>query len=101
VGEADAEAGDSAVEVGAAVTVDDLHGLHEEAEAAHRRHVQRQRGRREGRRHQQLQHLGRTHASWFFLPLPLRPRDESQPNQIQAARSWAYGVGDGSVMRRR
>ena len=48
--------------VGGTVAADGLHGLDEEAEAAHRRHVQRQRGRREGQRHQQLQHL--VDSSW-------------------------------------
>jgi len=56
-GESEAEAEDGAVGVGRAVAADGLHGLDEEAEAAHRRHVQRQRRRREGQRHEQLQHL--------------------------------------------
>jgi hypothetical protein len=67
------------VGVGRAVAADGLHGLDEEAEAAHRRHVQRQRGRREGQRHQQLQHLGRS------FPWALAPRDRS----TGAAGSWA------------
>jgi hypothetical protein len=55
-GEAEAEAGDGAVGVRRAVAADGLHGLDEEAEAANRRHVERQRRGREGQRHQQLQH---------------------------------------------
>jgi hypothetical protein len=52
-GEAEVETEDGAVGVWRAVAAD---GLDEEAEAPHRRHVERQRRGREGQRHEQLQH---------------------------------------------
>uniref|UniRef100_A0A8R7UBM4 Uncharacterized protein n=1 Tax=Triticum urartu TaxID=4572 RepID=A0A8R7UBM4_TRIUA len=80
-GEAEAEAGDGALGVGRALAAHRLHGLHEEAEAAHGRHVERQRRRREGQRHHQLQHRQRSpcstpatsRSSYLSLPLSLSP----------------------------
>jgi hypothetical protein len=81
-GEAEAEAEDGAVGVWRAVAADGLHGFDEEAEAPHRRHVERQRRGREGQRHEQLQHRhgGRR------VKKPIRSRQGS--------------CGDGSVERR-
>jgi len=79
--EAEAEAQNGAVGVGRAVAADGLHGLDEEAEAPHRRHVERERRRREGQRHEQLQHLPPADG---VREAPPRPRQEP-------TRSWPAG----------
>lgn len=90
--EPEAEPQDGAVGVWRAVAADGLHGLDEEAEAPHRRHVERQRRRREGQRHQQLQHLR-----------PAAPttgeRASSCPRRANQILSWRLGRSVGTVRR--